>query len=52
MADSHRFPFAQPYRCPDCGGFMAMLWAVVYRREYRPVVSLETGSATNRSRQE
>ena len=19
MTDSHRFPFAKPYRCPDCG---------------------------------
>jgi hypothetical protein len=34
------------------GSFIAMLWAVAHRREYRPVISPETGSTTNRPHQE
>jgi len=34
------------------GGLIAMLWAVAHRREYRPVIPPEAGSATNRLHQE
>jgi hypothetical protein len=34
------------------GSFITMLWAVAHRREYRPVVPPEAGSATNWLHQE